>query len=63
MSSYKHKSGAAKRKEREKREQGKAKLLKLDTYLVRPHGHGNEPDNVGSNSGPPILLAGSQTDR
>lgn len=51
-SSYKHKSGAAKRKEKEKREQDKAKLQKLDTYFVRPPG--DEPDIVfGRDSSPP----------
>ena len=58
---YKHKSGAAKRKEKEKREQGKAKLQKVDTYFVRRPG--DEPDFfVGSDSGPPKLPAqpGSQ---
>ena len=66
MSSYKHKSGAAKRKERGKKEQENAKLLKLDAYLVRPHGNGNEPDDVGSKSDPPPIQqsgSGSQTDR
>ena len=57
-SSDKHKSGEAKRKEKEKREQGKAKLQKVDTYFVRRPG--DEPDSfVGS---PPKLPAqpGSQ---
>lgn len=43
-------SGAAKRKEKEKREQGKAKLQKLDTV----HLPGDEPNFfVGSDSAPP----------
>lgn len=49
---YRHKSGATKRKEKEKREQEKTKLAKLDTYFVRRSG--DEPDFVhGSDSGPP----------
>uniref|UniRef100_A0A673B287 TTF-type domain-containing protein n=1 Tax=Sphaeramia orbicularis TaxID=375764 RepID=A0A673B287_9TELE len=41
-STYRHKSGATKRKEKEKREQEKAKLQKLDTFFVRPNPPGNE---------------------
>lgn len=51
---YKDKSGMANRKGKEKREQEKAKLQKLDTYVV--HCAGDEPDFfVGSDSGPPKL--------
>ncbi len=54
----KHKSGEAKRKEEEKREQEKAKLKRLDTYFVRPPR--DEPDIVvGSDSGRPIVPAQS----
>ena len=44
-SSYKHKSGATKCKEKEKRAQEKTKLKKLDTYFVRPN-PGDEADIV-----------------
>lgn len=52
--SYKHKSGATKRKEKEKRDQGNAKLPKLDTYFVRRHGD-KAGFFVGSDPGPPKI--------
>ena len=60
-SSYKHKSGATKRKEREKRAQEKTKLKKLDTYFVRSN-PGDEPDIVESESTPQnvAVRSGSQ---
>ncbi|KAI4828615.1 hypothetical protein KUCAC02_022695, partial [Chaenocephalus aceratus] len=53
MSSYKHKSGATKRKEKDKKEdQGKAKLSKLDGYFFRPTPPpaGDEPEVVATAS-------------
>ncbi|KAI4811231.1 hypothetical protein KUCAC02_014146 [Chaenocephalus aceratus] len=68
MSSYKHKSGATKRKEKDKKEnQGKAKLSKLDGYFFRPTPPpaGDEPEVVATASrvsslspSPPTMLVG-----
>ncbi|KAI4825681.1 hypothetical protein KUCAC02_021353 [Chaenocephalus aceratus] len=68
MSSYKHKSGATKRKEKYKKEdQGKAKLSKLDGYFFRPTPPpaGDEPEVVATAScvsspspSPPTTLVG-----
>lgn len=73
MSSYKHKSGATKRKEKDKKEDQKAKLSKLDGYFFRPTPPpaGDEPEVVATISGvsfpspsPPTTLAGvSQMNR
>ncbi|KAI4811151.1 hypothetical protein KUCAC02_014069 [Chaenocephalus aceratus] len=67
MSSYKHKSGATKRKEKDEKEDQKAKLSKLDGYFFRPTPPpaGDEPEVVATASGvsfpspsPPTTLAG-----
>ncbi|KAI4827736.1 hypothetical protein KUCAC02_031108, partial [Chaenocephalus aceratus] len=67
MSSYKHKSGATKRKEKDKKEDQKAKLSKLDGYFFRPTPPpaGDQPEVVATASGvsspspsPPTTLAG-----
>ncbi|KAF3841136.1 hypothetical protein F7725_006998, partial [Dissostichus mawsoni] len=67
MSSYKHKSGATKRKEKDKKDQGKPKLSKLDGYFFRPTPPpaGDEPEVVATASrvsspspSPPTTLVG-----
>ncbi|KAJ4942905.1 hypothetical protein JOQ06_005417, partial [Pogonophryne albipinna] len=66
MSSYKHKSGATKRKEKDKKEdQGKAKLSKLDGYFFRPTPPPAGPEVVATASrvsspspSPPTTLVG-----
>ena len=61
-SSYKHKSGATKRREKEKTEQDTTKLQKLDTVFARPNIPNPEQDKsllaVASRDSSP-LAAGS----